>query len=58
MTSERHEGQCACSMENIRHRIDWMKIESKNNRNDGWMKDHYRNGLRELRDYINKALEE
>jgi hypothetical protein len=41
----------------MKHRIDFMAIEMNDDRNDGWVKEHYRNSLREIRDYINKALE-
>lgn len=42
----------------IRRRIEFMASEMRNDRNDGWVKQHYRDALKRLRDQINKALEE
>lgn len=41
----------------LRRRIDFMAAEMRNDRNDGWVKQHYRDTLRKLRDQINKHLE-
>lgn len=41
----------------LRRRIDFMAAEMRNNRNDGWVKQHYLDTLRKLRDQINKHLE-
>lgn len=38
-------------------RIDKMTMEMNNDQNDGWVKEHYRNTLKSIRDHINKALE-
>lgn len=38
-------------------RIDKMAMEMNNDQNDGWVKEHYRNTLKNIRDHINKALE-
>jgi hypothetical protein len=37
--------------------IDEMAMEMRNDRNDGWVKGHYRNRLCNIRDYINDKLE-
>lgn len=37
--------------------INMMAAEMRDDRNDGWVQLHYRNTLRDLRDYINKQLE-
>lgn len=41
----------------LTRRIDNMAAEMRNNRNDGWVKQHYRDTLKNLRDHINKHLE-
>lgn len=41
----------------LKRRIDFMAAEMRNDRNDGWVKQHYRDTLRKLRDQINKHLE-
>ena len=41
----------------LQRTINMMAAEMRNNRNDGWVQLHYRNTLKELRDYINKELE-
>jgi flagellin-like hook-associated protein FlgL len=38
-------------------RIDKMAMEMNNDQNDGWVKEHYRNTLKNIRDHINKVLE-
>lgn len=43
--------------DDFRRRIDFMASEMRNDRNDGWVKLHYRDTLRKLRDHINKHLE-
>lgn len=43
--------------DSLRHRIEFMACEMRNNRNDGWVKQHYRDTLKNLRDYINIHLE-
>lgn len=42
----------------ISRRVEFMASEMRNDRNDGWVKQHYRDALKRLRDQINKALEE
>jgi hypothetical protein len=37
--------------------IDAMAMEMRDDRNDGWVKGHYRNRLCNIRDYINDKLE-
>lgn len=39
-------------------KIDEMAYEMRDDRNDGWVKEHYRNSLKRIRDHINKALEQ
>lgn len=43
--------------DHMKRRIDFMASEMRNDRNDGWIKLHYRDTLRKLRDHINKHLE-
>ncbi len=44
--------------ENVKRRIDFLASEMRDDRNDGWVKQHYKNTLKQVRDHINKALEE
>lgn len=37
--------------------VDDMAYEMKDNRNDGWVKEHYKTSLKAIRDHINKVLE-
>lgn len=37
--------------------IDMIVMEMNDDRNDGWVKNHYRNRLLNIRDYINRELE-
>lgn len=39
-------------------RIDRIAYEMRDDRNDGWVKDFYRQSLKNIRDHINKVLEE
>lgn len=41
----------------VQRTINMMVAEMRDDRNDGWVQLHYRNTLRDLRDYINKQLE-
>lgn len=41
----------------LKRRIDFLSSEMRDDRNDGWVKEHYRNTLKNIRDHINKALE-
>ena len=38
--------------------VDDMAYEMRDDRNDGWVKEHYRESLKSVRDYINKVLEQ
>lgn len=38
--------------------VDDMAYEMRDDRNDGWVKEHYRNSLKSVRDYINEVLEQ
>lgn len=38
--------------------VDDMAYEMRNDRNDGWVKEHYKESLKSVRDYINKVLEQ
>ena len=38
-------------------KIDEMEYEMKNDRNDGWVQEHFKQSLNKLRDHINKVLE-
>ena len=40
----------------LKHHVDEMFLEMNNDRNDGWIQEHYHNSLIEIRDYINKVL--
>lgn len=37
-------------------KIDRMVYEMKSDQNDGWVKEHHRQMLTNIRDHINKAL--
>ena len=37
--------------------IDKIAMEMNDDRNDGWVKGHYRNRLQNIRQYINDKLE-
>lgn len=37
--------------------INRMVMEMNSDRNDGWVKEHYKQSLRDIRDMINKSLE-
>lgn len=37
--------------------VNRMAMEMDDDRNDGWVKEHYRQSLRDICDMINKALE-
>jgi hypothetical protein len=37
--------------------IDKIAMEMRDDRNDGWVKGHYRNRLQNIRQYINDKLE-
>lgn len=38
--------------------VDDMAYEMRDDRNDGWVKEYYRDSLKSVRDYINKVLEQ
>lgn len=42
----------------IERTVNMMAREMRDDRNDGWVKQHYRDALKNLRDVINKELEE
>lgn len=47
----------AHKLDKVLKRIDKMAYEMINDQNDGWVKEHYRNTLKNIRDHINKVLE-
>lgn len=57
MTEEQHELEVQALDKTLR-RIDQIAYEMRDDRNDGWVKDFYRQSLKNIRDHINKALEE
>jgi hypothetical protein len=44
-------------VELIKRHVDNFQYEMQNNRHDGWIQNHYRDCLIEIREYINKALD-
>jgi hypothetical protein len=42
----------------IMRQINDFAYEMRDDRNDGWIQEHYRTALKELRDHINKVLEQ
>ncbi len=44
-------------VELMKRHVDNFAYEMQNNRYDGWVKEHYRKCLVDIRDYIDKALE-
>ena len=45
-------------MDKLERKIRELIYEMKDNRNDGWSKEAYRNKLKELQKLIEKALDE
>jgi hypothetical protein len=37
--------------------VNDMAYEMRDDRNDGWVKEHYKTSLKAVRDHINKVLE-
>ena len=56
MTEEQHELEVQ-SLDKTLRRIDQIAYEMRDDRNDGWVKEFYRQSLINIRDHINKALE-
>jgi hypothetical protein len=56
MTEEQHELEVQALDKTLR-RIDQIAYEMRDDRNDGWVKEFYRQSLINIRDHINKALE-
>ena len=46
------------TIEFLKRHINSLAYDMRDDRFDGWTKEHYRNCLKELRDHINKALEQ
>jgi hypothetical protein len=42
----------------LKKTVDDMAYEMKDERNDGWVKEHYKTSLKAVRDHINKVLEQ
>lgn len=45
-------------LDQLKTEIRHLAYDMRDDRFDGWTKEYYRNCLKELRDQINKALEE
>jgi hypothetical protein len=56
MTEEQHELEVQ-ALDKTLKRIDLIAYEMRDDRNDGWVKEFYRQSLINIRDHINKALE-
>jgi hypothetical protein len=56
MTEEQHELEVQ-SLDKTLKRIDQIAYEMRDDRNDGWVKEFYRQSLINIRDHINKVLE-
>jgi hypothetical protein len=52
------ENKTEPTVEMISRHIQSFAYEMRDDRNDGWMKSHYRDTLKNIRDKINKALEQ
>lgn len=56
MTEEQRELEVQALDKTLR-KIDQIAYEMRDDRNDGWVKEFYRQSLINIRDHINKVLE-
>ena len=56
MTEDEVEEKLNKESDDIRRRINRLAYEMKDDRNDGWVQEHYRNTLKQIESYLKKVL--